>query len=150
MPDRADFAGAHRLLDNYAVRCEIPVAWGEMDALGHVNNIVYFRYFESARMAYFERVGFTGETTGIGPILAETACRFRAPLHYPDRVVAAARVTEMQADRFVMDYAIASTGLDRVVATGSGLVVAYDYAAAAKAPVPPAVAAAIRDLDGLV
>jgi acyl-CoA thioester hydrolase len=36
---------------------EIPVAWGEMDALRHVNNIAYFRYFESARIAYFERLG---------------------------------------------------------------------------------------------
>ena len=38
---------------DYPVVIETPVAWGEMDAYGHVNNIVYFRYFESARIAYF-------------------------------------------------------------------------------------------------
>ena len=48
---------------------EIPVAWGEMDSMGHVNNIVYFRYFETARMNYLERIGFIEEMnrTGIGP-----------------------------------------------------------------------------------
>ena len=44
-------------LEEYPVRVEIPVAWGEMDSLGHVNNIVYFRYFETARMEYFGRIG---------------------------------------------------------------------------------------------
>ncbi|MCB0148997.1 MAG: acyl-CoA thioesterase, partial [Caldilineaceae bacterium] len=47
----------HDLLAGYPVVIEIPVAWGEMDAFQHVNNIVYFRYFESGRIAYFERAG---------------------------------------------------------------------------------------------
>ena len=44
-----------KLTERYPVVIEIPVAWGEMDAFQHLNNIVYFRYFESARIAYFER-----------------------------------------------------------------------------------------------
>jgi len=43
-------------MSDYPVVVDIPVAWGEMDAYGHLNNIVYFRYFETARMAYFERL----------------------------------------------------------------------------------------------
>ena len=60
----------HDLLAGYPVVIEIPVAWGEMDAFQHVNNIVYFRYFESGRIAYFERAGWTTRerTGGIGPI----------------------------------------------------------------------------------
>ena len=42
----------------FPIVIELPVQWGEMDAYGHVNNTVLFRYFESARMAYFERCGF--------------------------------------------------------------------------------------------
>ena len=63
-----------KLLEGFPVIVEFPVAWGEMDALGHVNNIVYFRYFETARIAYFERVKLLElmEKTGIGPILAST------------------------------------------------------------------------------
>lgn len=41
-----------RMIAQYPVVVEVPVAWGEMDAYGHVNNIVYFRYFETARIAY--------------------------------------------------------------------------------------------------
>ncbi len=55
----------------FPVVLAIPVAWGDMDAMGHVNNTVYLRYFESARIAYFERVGFLEEmaSSGVGPIL---------------------------------------------------------------------------------
>jgi acyl-CoA thioesterase FadM len=45
------------LMEGYPVVIEVPVAWGEMDAFGHLNNIVYFRYFESARIAYFHKIG---------------------------------------------------------------------------------------------
>ena len=66
----------------YPVRIAVPVAWGEMDAMGHVNNVVYLRYFESVRMVYLERIGLMAhmQEHGVGPILAETRCRFRLPL----------------------------------------------------------------------
>jgi acyl-CoA thioester hydrolase len=56
------------LLKNYPVVIEIPIAWGDMDAFQHVNNIVYFRYFESARIAYFEKLNLNDQMiqTGIG------------------------------------------------------------------------------------
>ncbi len=46
------------LLPSYPVVVEWDVAWGDMDAYGHVNNVVYFRYFEQARIAYLERIGW--------------------------------------------------------------------------------------------
>jgi len=60
------------LLRDYPVIIEIPLAWGEMDAFQHLNNVVYFRYFESARIAYFDAIEAMTvmETTGVGPILA--------------------------------------------------------------------------------
>jgi acyl-CoA thioester hydrolase len=117
------------LLKAYPVVIEIPVAWGEMDSLGHVNNIIYFRYFESARMAYFDEMDFWGHMgeTGVGPILASTQCRFRLPLEYPDTVSVGARVSEVGADRFPMEYLIVSHRHGEVAAEGVGLIVAYDY-----------------------
>ena len=63
-----------KVLDDYPVVIELPVVWGEMDAFSHVNNIIYFRYFESARLAYVEQTGLLEymDKTGIGPILAHT------------------------------------------------------------------------------
>ena len=65
----------------FPVQVRIPVAWGDMDAFNHVNNVVYFKWFESARIAYFEHTESMGvmRAEGIGPILASTSCRYRAP-----------------------------------------------------------------------
>ena len=128
-----------------------PVAWGDMDAFRHVNNVVYFRWFETARIAYFEAIGWTAELLGdgVGPILARTSCAFRAPLTFPDTVTLAARVEELGEDRFTMRYRAVSDRLGRIAAEGEGRVVAYDYRAGAKAPLPPAIVAAIRSFEGL-
>lgn len=147
LPSPAEaYAACRRYLEGYPVIFEQPVSWGEMDALGHVNNAVYFRYFESARMAYFERIQFTTEMkrSKIGPILAETKCRFRAALTFPDYVAIGARVTDIQKDRFEMQYAIASYRTAGIAAEGTGLVVSYDYAAGTKAPLPDEIVKEIR------
>jgi acyl-CoA thioester hydrolase len=126
------------LLPGYRVVIEIAVAWGEMDAFRHVNNVAYFRYFESARIAYFDRIDAMGEMerSGCGPILAETRCRFRAPLRYPDRIVVGARVTDVGEDRFTMQHAVVSTSSGRLAAEGEGIVVWYDYRARVKTSLP--------------
>jgi len=125
-------------LADYPVVVNVPVAWGEMDAFGHVNNIVYFRYFETARIAYFEKLDVPEflERDPIGPILAETTCRFRAALSYPDTVSIGARVMSIGEDRFVMHYAVFSHKLGRMAAEGEGTMVCYDYGQNRKAPVP--------------
>ena len=140
---------SRRLLDDYTITVDTSVAWGEMDALGHVNNAVYFRYFESARIAYFDRIGYWQqmEQSGLGPILAETRCRFRAALKHPDHISIGARIREIEEDRFLMEYAVASAASGRIAAEGDGLVVSYDYRAGARAPLPAAVLSAIRALE---
>lgn len=137
------------LLKIYPVVIELPVAWGEMDALRHVNNIVYFRYFESARMAYFTRLGIWDymDETGIGPILASTACKFRLPLVYPDTVSVGTRISEIEADRFVMKYVVVSHRHAKVAAEGEGLIVSYDYRALKKAPLPDEIKKRIEVLE---
>jgi acyl-CoA thioester hydrolase len=138
------------LLAGFPVRIETPVAWGEMDSLLHVNNTVYFRYFESARMTYFERIGFWEhmDRTGVGPILASTSCRFKLPLTYPDEVLVGAAVPAIDGDRFTMKYAVASRRHGRVAAEGEGLIVAYDYRQLKKAALPDEIRERIRELEG--
>lgn len=136
-------------LAGFPVRVEIPVAWGEMDAFGHVNNVVYFRYFESARIACFEALEYMDlmRQTGVGPILAETSCRFRLPLEYPDTVVAGARVSEIGSDGFLMSYLVVSRRHGRVAAEGSGRIVSYDYENKCKAPLQPELLARLARLQ---
>ncbi|MHA2384093.1 MAG: acyl-CoA thioesterase, partial [Candidatus Thorarchaeota archaeon] len=82
-------------LDDFNIRVEIPVAWGDMDSFRHVNNTKFFKYFETARIRYFEKIGFieTMEKNSIGPILASTSAKFIKPLFYPDTVTVGTRVT---------------------------------------------------------
>src|SRR5438132_9797719 len=93
-------------LADYKVIIDQPVAWGDMDSFRHVNNIVYFRYFENVRLEYFRRIGWWEymDETGIGPIVASTHARFRRPVKYPDTLRAGAKIIEFAADRFTVRH----------------------------------------------
>lgn len=138
------------LLHDFPITIRIPVAWGEMDAFQHVNNVVYFRYFESARITYFDAIEIMNvmETTGVGPILAETRCRYRIPLTFPDTVAVGARVSSLAPEGFMMQYAVASRRHGKVAAEGDGRIVTIDYANGGKTPLPDVVRQRIRDLEG--
>lgn len=114
------------------------VAWGEMDYYRHVNNVVYFRYFENARLEYFRQLAWDQfeRDTGVGPILAATQARFRKPLTYPDQIAIGARIAEIGTDRCTMEYLLYSHGLQAVAAEGQGTIVTYHYAEGRKVPVP--------------
>jgi acyl-CoA thioester hydrolase len=144
-------ADSLQLLVAFPVVIEIPVAWGEMDAMQHVNNIVYFRYIESVRMAYFERLGLLNRLseTGIGPILAWTSCRFRRALTYPDTVSVGTRVTKIEADRFTMETLIVSQAMNDVAAESEGIVVTFNYREQKKVAIPEDVRARIQQLEQL-
>jgi acyl-CoA thioesterase FadM len=72
----------HPALTEFSLTVKIPVQWGELDAYGHVNNTVFFRYFESLRVLYLVRSGFAEsyERDKVGAILHSTECRFRRAL----------------------------------------------------------------------
>ena len=136
-------------LKDYPVVIEVPVAWGDMDAFQHVNNTVYFRFFESARIAYFEKLDLMVfmEQTGIGPILAATDCRFKIPLTYPDRVSIGARVVSTETDRFTMDYVAVSHQHGQIAAKGQGQLVAFDYKKGKKSELPDVLKRRIAALE---
>jgi len=125
------------LLADFPVTVDVDVAWGDMDAMGHVNNTVYFRYFETARISCFAELGLGSieQSHGVGPILHSASCRFRIPLTHPDTVVVGARIGDIDEDRFVMHYRAVSRRHGAVAADGESLIVTFDYAAGTKAPI---------------
>ncbi|UXI03761.1 acyl-CoA thioesterase [Photobacterium sp. TY1-4] len=137
------------LLQGYPVVTEIPVAWGEMDAFSHVNNVVYFRYFETARIDYFRDIDLMEEMkqTGIGPVLGETQCRYKLPVTFPDTLYVGSRVSSLQADRFTMEYAIVSQKLGAVATTGSATVVMFNFKTSQKATMTPELISRIETLE---
>lgn len=136
-------------IDEYPVVVSQNVVWGEMDAFAHVNNVFYFRYFETGRMAYFERVGILSyrDETNIGPILASTSCDFLAPLTYPDNIKIFTRINEIKGKRFNMQSVVFSKTFDKVVAKGNGTIVYYDYSASKTCEIPARISESIIKLE---
>ncbi|MCB9137745.1 MAG: acyl-CoA thioesterase [Caldilineaceae bacterium] len=123
-----------------------------MDAFQHVNNALYFRYFETGRIAYIEAMGVEDFMTGrsVSPILASICCNFRFPVTYPDTLKMGIRVSELGADRFLMEHRAVSTRHQRLAAEGDGLIVTFDYVAQRKTAMPPSVRDAILALEASV
>jgi acyl-CoA thioester hydrolase len=138
------------LLTGYPVIVELPVVWGEMDSYRHVNNVVYFRYFENVRLEYFRRLDWFEfeRQTGIGPILAATQARFRKPLTYPDTISVGARIPRLEEDRFTMEYLLVSQQLNAVAAEGAGTIVTFHYARGEKVPIPEELRRRIERMEG--
>ena len=137
------------LLEGYTHRIEIPILWGYMDAMQHVNNTVYFRFFESARLSYFNALDNIEEEdkSWKSLILHSTDCRFRIPLTYPNTVTVGIRVTEMYVDRLKMYHLMVSHQHKRVAAEGGAIVVGYNLQTLAKAPLDARFRQWVIDLD---
>ena len=78
----------------------MPVRWGDMDALGHVNNAVYFRYMETARVEWLRTVGAIPSTTGHGPVIVNAYCNFYKQLEYPADVLVKMFVSDPKRTTF--------------------------------------------------
>ena len=66
----------------------IPIRWGDMDAMGHVNNTLYFRYMEIVRLEWLYKIGATKDEQGDGPVIVNAFCNFIRQLEYPGDVLA--------------------------------------------------------------
>lgn len=134
--------------DPLVLSVPIPLAWGEMDAFGHANNVAYFRWLETARMHYLRRIGIThpDQQGGVGLLLAETRCTFLKPLHFPDTVTVSTGVVHVGNTSFTMRYAIHSEA-QGLAATAESVQVMFDYKANSKTPIPTTVRNAISALQ---
>jgi acyl-CoA thioester hydrolase len=123
--------------------------WNDMDAFQHINNTRYFRFFEDARIAYFEKIAILEhmEAHSIGPILASTRCDFRVPLTYPGRIQIAAWVDAIEKKHFTMKYRVYSEDLDKVAAEGDAVIVTYDYSSGKSCEIPEQIVSKIKELE---
>jgi acyl-CoA thioester hydrolase len=134
----------------FPVSVTIAVQWGDMDAFGHVNNTRYLAWFESARIAMFQRLGVATGNTGhaVGPILATTTCDFVVPVVWPATVVVGTRVAKVGESSVTQEYEIRDADAsDKLYAKGSSVIVMFDYGAGKKVRVPDDVRAAIERLS---
>jgi len=109
-----------------------------MDAARHVNNLVYLRWSESGRIAYFNKIkvnpSFSGADTG--PILGWQDCKYIYPMTFPDTAIVGVRTLEILEDRLIMESAIFSERVNRIAAVSKQIIVPYSYAELKKVPLP--------------
>ena len=78
----------------------LPVRWGDLDAMGHVNNTIYFRYLEIVRIEWLHRVAGAPDPAGEGPVIVNTFCNFLKQLKYPGEVLAKHYVANARRSSF--------------------------------------------------
>jgi len=116
----------------------MPIRWGDMDAFGHVNNTVFFRYMEQVRISWFERLGIAGGNgEGQGPVIVNASMEFLKQLHYPGDVIG--RMSGGKPGRSSFDtrfelYRADAPGV--LYARGAARIVWIDYAAGKSLPIP--------------
>jgi len=136
-------------LIDFPIVVTIPLLWGDHDAFGHVNNLAYLRWCESARVEYLSRVGLWPSLppTGIGPILASISCNYKRPLTFPDTVCIGASVTRIGNRSIQMQHRVLSKALDAVAAEVDSTIVILDYGRSETVPVPESCRKAIEELE---
>ncbi len=122
----------------------VPLRWGDMDAMRHLNNVMYFRLMEEARIQWFAALGFSTLPTGEAPILAHASCDFVRAMTYPGTAVVRQVVTRVGRASVELSLSIERDDEPGVsYATGRTVIVWYDYQQAKSVPWPESVRAAI-------
>ena len=132
-------------LSDFAVIYLQPVVWGDMDAFGHVNNVVYYSYAQNARIHYNSRLNLFNKNTS--SVLAASSCQYFKPVTYPDTLWIGVRVKKIGNTSLIHEYLYYSTALDTVVATGESVVVYLDPDSGQKKSIDESKKVAIKALE---
>lgn len=129
----------------------IEVRYGDLDPQGHVNNASYLTYMEQARIAYIHTLGLWrgGSFLDVGIILAEARVIFQAPIMFGQQVRVGVRVSQIGNKSLTMEYLLENGAGGQQLASGSSVVVAYDYREARSMSVPEDWRNAISEFEDL-
>jgi acyl-CoA thioester hydrolase len=115
----------------------IPIRWGDMDAMGHVNNTLYFRYLEIVRIEWLHRVGGAPDPAGDGPVIVNAFCNFYRQLEFPGDVLARHYVASPGRTSFETFITLERTDQPGVVyAAGGATTVWVNFPAQKSVPLP--------------
>jgi acyl-CoA thioester hydrolase len=115
----------------------IPIRWGDMDAMGHVNNTIYFRYMEVVRLEWLFQVGGAPNAEGIGPVIVNAFCNFIRQLEFPGDILARHYVSNLgrsSFDTYITLERCDTPGL--IYAEGGAKTVWTDFKAQKSTPLP--------------
>ena len=115
----------------------MPIRWGDMDAMGHVNNTLYFRYMEVIRLEWLFKIGAGPDPSGFGPVIVNAFCNFIRQLEFPGEVLARHYVANAGRSSFDTFITLERSDTPGVIyAEGGALTVWTDFKAQKSAPMP--------------
>jgi len=115
----------------------ITMRWGDMDAIGHLNNTYYFRYLEQTRLNWLEKLGHGIDPSGVGPVIASTGCSFRRELTYPATVVVTLELEKLgKSSLKLRHHFYRDDDPVTVYASAEATLVWVDYQAGKSVPIP--------------
>ncbi|MGD9871037.1 MAG: acyl-CoA thioesterase [Thauera sp.] len=124
----------------------IPVRWGDMDAYGHVNNTVYFRFCEQARCEWLEEMGIrVRPDEPVGPVIINASCTFLIPVNYPATVIIKMYAGQPGRSSVMTWYELFVDGDERLYAEGAAKTVWMDMSTGKSAPIPDNVRQLVED-----
>ncbi len=118
-------------LQHYPVIYRQSVQWGEMDALNHLNNVVYYRYAESARICYLQALDLFD---GSAMLLAQSSCQYLRAVTYPDTLLMGVRCQRLGNTSIIIEYSYYSCAQQAVVANAEAVIVRLDSNSEHKLP----------------
>lgn len=123
----------------------IPLRWGDLDAMNHLNNTLYFRLMEEARISWFLANDMMAKPRGDGPILASASCDFLKPMTYPCNAVVTQTVVRVGRSSMDLDLTIEDDADPPVpYATGRNVLVWMNYSSGKSIPWPDRLLAALE------
>lgn len=131
----ASSSGDHKktnCLNDFKIIHTQKIVWGDMDSMNHVNNTKYFYYCETARIEFVRMLfpNFGSQPLGemkSGLALAETSCRFKVPVTYPDSLLIGTAVTKVEENQFFVKHVLFSEKMNLISAEAEARMVHFDF-----------------------
>jgi acyl-CoA thioester hydrolase len=131
----------------YNTQLQINIDWADLDLFGHVNNVVFFKYIQTARVNYCEQIGLTSldDKNKLSFMVASSQCRFKKPLYYPGQIIVKARIDWIKNSSFQLDYLIMKS--EELIAEGTDIIVVFDPVNKTKVTMPDDMRARVAQVE---
>jgi acyl-CoA thioester hydrolase len=136
-------------IDEYPSRLSLRIDWSDLDYFGHVNNVSFFRFIQSARVRYWDLLGLTEShrKTNVGPMLVSCQCNFKKPLLYPGNITLMSKMEFIRNTSFSISHLILNQA-NELAAEALDVMVMFDFNKNEKALFPEGLREAVMRVEG--
>jgi acyl-CoA thioester hydrolase len=133
---------------HYNTKINIAIDWADLDLFGHVNNVTFFKYIQSARVNYCELIGLTAlnNTDKLSFMVASSQCQFKKPLLYPNKIFVSCKTTWIKNSSFQLNYLITLED-GTLIAEAEDVLVVFNHQQKIKAMLNEEIRLRIKTID---